>query len=83
MGGGERYYLYWIAGFIFDKTESYQWAFLLAGSVSLLSGIFVWFAAPRKVRTPKRLGKRRVDLTVAKNIYKNGLKSLWNGHQIG
>jgi hypothetical protein len=24
-----------------------------------------------------------VNLTVAKNIYKNGLKSLWNGHQIG
>lgn len=52
----------WIAGFIFDKTESYQWAFFLAGSVSLLSGIFVWFAAPRKVRAPKRLGKRRVEL---------------------
>jgi len=26
---------------------------------------------------------RKVNLTVAKNIYKNGLKSLWNGHQIG
>ena len=40
----------WAAGFIFDQTQSYQWAFVLSASGSLLSIIFVWFAAPRKVR---------------------------------
>ncbi len=44
----------WVAGFLFDKTGSYQWAFLFAGTVSLSSAIVVWFAAPRKVRTPRR-----------------------------
>lgn len=39
----------WVAGFIFDSTESYQWAFGLAVSVAILSCLFVWLAAPRKV----------------------------------
>ncbi|MBW2029740.1 MAG: MFS transporter [Deltaproteobacteria bacterium] len=38
----------WIAGFIFDKTQSYHWAFVLAIVVILASGILCWFAAPRK-----------------------------------
>ncbi len=49
----------WVAGFIFDQTESYRWAFLLAGSVSLLSAVFVWFAAPRKVRAPTSSARRK------------------------
>jgi MFS family permease len=40
----------WVPGFIFDNTESYQWAFVLAASVTILSCLFVWLAAPRKVR---------------------------------
>jgi MFS family permease len=40
----------WIAGFIFDKTQSYQAAFVLVIVAFLLSGIFVWLAAPRKYR---------------------------------
>ena len=42
----------WAAGFIFDQTQSYQWAFILSAAGSLLSIVFVWFAAPRKVRAP-------------------------------
>jgi MFS family permease len=40
----------WIAGFIFDKTQSYQLAFILAIVTFLLSCIFCWLAAPRKYR---------------------------------
>ena len=40
----------WIAGFIFDKTQSYQLAFILVIVTSLLSCFFCWFAAPRKYR---------------------------------
>ena len=46
----------WVAGFIFDKTQSYQLAFVLAASVCILSCLFVWIAAPRKVR---QVGKTR------------------------
>ncbi|MBW2063460.1 MAG: MFS transporter [Deltaproteobacteria bacterium] len=38
----------WVAGYIFDKTHSYHWAFVLAIIVVLASGILCWFAAPRK-----------------------------------
>ena len=40
----------WIAGFIFDKTQSYQAAFVLVIIAFLLSGCLVWLAAPRKYR---------------------------------
>jgi MFS family permease len=40
----------WIAGFIFDKTQSYQLAFILVIVTSILSCFFCWFAAPRKYR---------------------------------
>jgi len=40
----------WVAGFIFDRTQSYQMAFFLAIVVLLLSSIFIWLAAPRKFR---------------------------------
>jgi MFS family permease len=49
----------WVAGFIFDKTQSYQWAFVLAASVSILSCIFVWVAAPGKVRHVGRMRTMR------------------------
>jgi len=38
----------WVAGYIFDTTQSYRPAFLLAIVVFLLSCIFIWMAAPRK-----------------------------------
>ena len=38
----------WAAGFIFDMTQSYRLAFGLAVFVFILSGIFMWLAAPRK-----------------------------------
>jgi MFS family permease len=40
----------WIAGFIFDKAQSYQLAFILAIVTFLLSVVFCWLAAPRKYR---------------------------------
>jgi MFS family permease len=51
----------WVAGFIFDKTQSYQWAFVLAASVSILSCIFVWVVAPGKVRQVGRMRTMRRD----------------------
>ena len=41
----------WIAGFIFDKTQSYQMAFILVIVSFLLSCLFCWLAAPRKYRS--------------------------------
>ncbi|NIS72737.1 MAG: MFS transporter [Proteobacteria bacterium] len=40
----------WVAGFIFDETETYRWAFLLVMFSSVFSCLFIWLAAPRKVR---------------------------------
>jgi MFS family permease len=40
----------WVAGFIFDTTQSYRLAFILAMVVSVISCVFVWLAAPRKYR---------------------------------
>jgi MFS family permease len=40
----------WVAGFIFDKTQSYQLAFVLAIAALASSCFFVWRAAPRKYR---------------------------------
>ena len=38
----------WAAGFMFDRTQSYRTAFMLAIAVLLLSCAFIWLAAPRK-----------------------------------
>jgi MFS family permease len=43
----------WLAGYIFDCTQSYFWAFILTILSNILSVIFVWSAAPRKVRRIK------------------------------
>ena len=40
----------WVAGFIFDQTKSYRLAFVLVIAVCFLSCIFIWIAAPRKIR---------------------------------
>ena len=40
----------WMAGFIFDITQSYHMAFVLVIIVLILSCFFIWVAAPRKVR---------------------------------
>jgi MFS family permease len=40
----------WSAGVIFDRTQSYLWAFLLGIIVVLISGLLAWVAAPRRVR---------------------------------
>lgn len=45
----------WVAGFIFDQAQSYQWAFILCAFASIVSALFVWMAAPRKVR---RIGRK-------------------------
>jgi MFS family permease len=38
----------WVGGFVFDRTHSYQWAFILAFAAFALACLFMWFAAPRK-----------------------------------
>jgi MFS family permease len=40
----------WFGGFIYDKTQSYQLAFLLCAVFALASSGVVWLSAPRKVR---------------------------------
>ncbi len=40
----------WIAGYIFDQTENYFWAFMIAMILNLFSILLVWLAAPRKSR---------------------------------
>ena len=49
----------WIAGFLFDKTQSYRWAFILAIIAALCSAVLAWVAAPRRMRvaTPHAGGK--------------------------
>ena len=41
----------WVAGFIFDRTQSYHMAFVLVIIVFILSCFFIWVAAPRNVRS--------------------------------
>jgi MFS family permease len=40
----------WVAGFIFDQTQSYHLAFILAIGAFMSSCVFIWIAAPRKFR---------------------------------
>jgi MFS family permease len=45
----------WVAGYIFDQTQNYLWAFVLAILLNLISILLVWLAAPRKLRRPHLL----------------------------
>jgi len=45
----------WVPGYIFDQTQNYFWAFVLAILLNLISIPLVWLAAPRKFRKPNRL----------------------------
>lgn len=40
----------WLAGYIFDQTQTYFWAFLLAILSCILSVLLAWHVAPRKFR---------------------------------
>jgi predicted MFS family arabinose efflux permease len=40
----------WVGGYIFDQTQNYFWAFVLAILFNLISILLVWLAAPRKFR---------------------------------
>lgn len=40
----------WVAGYIFDQTKNYFWAFMIAMILNLISILLVWLAAPRKSR---------------------------------
>jgi len=40
----------WMAGAIYDRTQSYQWAFILFIVFFSVSAALMWLAAPRKVR---------------------------------
>ncbi len=45
----------WVAGYIYDQTQNYFWAFVLAILFNLISILLVWLAAPRKDRFIKSL----------------------------
>jgi MFS family permease len=40
----------WVGGYIFDQTQNYFWAFILAILISFISILLVWYIAPRKFR---------------------------------
>jgi len=40
----------WVGGYIFDRTQNYLWAFILAILISFISIVLVWYIAPRKHR---------------------------------
>jgi MFS family permease len=40
----------WVAGYIFDRTQNYFWAFVFAILLNLISILLVWLAAPRKLQ---------------------------------
>jgi MFS family permease len=44
----------WVAGYIFDTTQTYQGAFALAIFAYTLSSLFIWLAAPRKIHEIKK-----------------------------
>ena len=46
----------WFGGFIYDRTQSYQLAFILCAVFALASSMVVWLAAPRKVRRMVKVG---------------------------
>jgi MFS family permease len=43
----------WVGGYIFDQTQNYFWAFILAILISFISILLVWYIAPRKFRPIK------------------------------
>ena len=43
----------WVGGYIFDQTQNYLWAFILAILISFISILLVWYIAPRKFRPIK------------------------------
>jgi MFS family permease len=45
----------WVAGYIFDRTQNYFWALVLAILLNLISILLVWLAAPRKLHRPHPL----------------------------
>ena len=45
----------WLAGYLFDHTQSYFWAFILAIVFNIISVILVWLVAPRKFRPAKAI----------------------------
>ena len=52
----------WFAGYIFDRTGSYQMAFVIDIIVLWLSCAAFWLAAPRKIRlSPNRSTRRKMN----------------------
>jgi len=47
----------WVGGYIFDQTQNYFWAFVLAILISFISVFLVWYIAPRKFRPMKTSGQ--------------------------
>ena len=49
----------WAGGFVRDVSGQYEPGLLLAGAGCLLSGLFCWLAAPRRVRLVQGVARRR------------------------
>jgi len=47
----------WVGGYIFDQTQNYFWAFILAILLGLISILLVWYIAPRKFRPIKTVSQ--------------------------
>jgi MFS family permease len=47
----------WVGGYIFDQTQNYFWAFILAILISFISILLVWYIAPRRFRPIKTSGQ--------------------------
>ncbi|NWF91363.1 MAG: MFS transporter [Syntrophaceae bacterium] len=45
----------WLAGYIFDQTQNYFWAFVLVILLNLVSALLVWLAAPPRSQRPRTL----------------------------
>jgi MFS family permease len=43
----------WVGGYIYDRTQNYLWAFILAILISFISVLLVWYVAPGKHRRIK------------------------------
>ena len=55
----------WLAGYIFDRTESYDGTVLFTSVSLVVSVVFFWLAAPRKVRLASGQAKRAPRPAVA------------------
>lgn len=55
----------WIGGYVFDRTDSYLWAFGVAALAAALAGVAIWVAAPGRGRALKERAAARWGIPLA------------------